>query len=289
MDVDEDGGNATENGIMDVPLPQEAPCVAQPQSHSQVAVSPSAASASDVSMESLFSKFGCMQTLDRKDLIEQVRRLVGDNITDEAAVFYLEMNQFNVAAAVGSYFDLEAGAEAKATPPQMMFVRDVTIGEGESVPPNTMFIKTWQVQNSSPTEVWPEGCKLCFTQGHSQLRLSTHSVPVRSLLPWQKTDISVELRSPGEAGIYEFKWRMSTANGLYFGDTIWVIITVEPSGTLALTQQMDKFSTTDNEGDGGGGGGGGSGTSSVDTPAISHAQNPFAVRHNKTSEDQTMQ
>jgi len=144
MDVDEDGGNATENGIMDVPLPQEAPCVAQPQSHSQVAVSPSAASASDVSMESLFSKFGCMQTLDRKDLIEQVRRLVGDNITDEAAVFYLEMNQFNVAAAVGSYFDLEAGAEAKATPPQMMFVRDVTIGEGESVPPNTMFIKTWQ-------------------------------------------------------------------------------------------------------------------------------------------------
>ena len=71
---------------------------------------------------------------------------MGDNITDEAAVFYLEMNQFNVAAAVGSYFDLEAGAEAKASPPQMMFVRDVTIGEGESVPPNTMFIKTWQVR-----------------------------------------------------------------------------------------------------------------------------------------------
>ena len=23
-----------------------------------------------------------------------------------------------------------------------------------------------QVQNSSPTEVWPPGCKLCFTQGH---------------------------------------------------------------------------------------------------------------------------
>ena len=80
-----------------------------------------------------------------QDLIEQVRRLVGDSITDEAAAFYLEMNQFNVAAAVGSYFDLEAGAEAKTSPPQMMFVRDVTIGEGESVPPNTMFVKTWQV------------------------------------------------------------------------------------------------------------------------------------------------
>ena len=83
-----------------------------------------------------------------QDLIEQVRRLVGDNITDEAAIFYLEMNQFNVASAVGSYFDLEAGAEAKVTPPQMMFVRDVTIGEGESVPPNTTFVKTWQVRIS---------------------------------------------------------------------------------------------------------------------------------------------
>ena len=54
MDVDEEGGNAAENGIMDVPLPQ------------QVGVSPSAVSAPDVSMESLFSKFGCMQTLDKK-------------------------------------------------------------------------------------------------------------------------------------------------------------------------------------------------------------------------------
>ena len=135
-----------------------------------------------------------------------------------------------------------------------------------------------QVQNSSPTEAWPAGCKLCFTQGHSQLRLSTHSVPVGALLPWQKTDISVELRSPGEPGIYESKWRMSTANGLFFGDTIWVIITVEPAGTLALTQQMNNFSTTDSESDHFG----------IESSG-QEAPNPFAVRHNMTSEDQTMQ
>lgn len=34
---------------------------------------------------------------------------------------------------------------------------------------------------------------------------------------------------------------MSTASGLFFGDTIWVIITVEQSGTMALTQQMNNF------------------------------------------------
>ena len=70
---------------------------------------------------------------------------------------------------------------------------------------------------------------------------AANSVPVKSLLPWQKTDISVGLRSPLEPGIYESKWRMSTASGVFFGDTIWVIITVEPTGTLALTQQLNKF------------------------------------------------
>lgn len=30
----------------------------------------------------------------------------------------------------------------------MAFMRDVTIGEGESVPPNTTFLKTWKIQNN---------------------------------------------------------------------------------------------------------------------------------------------
>lgn len=30
----------------------------------------------------------------------------------------------------------------------MSFVKDVTIGEGESVPPDTPFTKTWRIQNT---------------------------------------------------------------------------------------------------------------------------------------------
>ena len=29
----------------------------------------------------------------------------------------------------------------------MSFVRDITIGEGEAVPPSTKFIKTWRIKN----------------------------------------------------------------------------------------------------------------------------------------------
>ena len=108
----------------------------------------------------ILAKFGSLQTLDKPDLISQMKRLIGDpTLGDAQATFYLDMNHWNVAAAVGAYFDLEAGAEARSAPPQMTFVKDVTIGEGESVPPETTFIKTWTVQNTGP-ESWPPGCAL---------------------------------------------------------------------------------------------------------------------------------
>ena len=31
------------------------------------------------------------------------------------------------------------------------------------------------------------------------------------------------------------------ATGNFFGDTIWVIITVEPAGTMAITQQFQRM------------------------------------------------
>ena len=34
---------------------------------------------------------------------------------------------------------------------------------------------------------------------------------------------------------------MSTATGNFFGEQIWVIISVEVAGTMAITQQMSKL------------------------------------------------
>jgi len=52
-----------------------------------------------------------------------------------------------LTAAIGSYYDYELNAE---NGPQlsMVFVKDITIGEGESVRPNVNFIKTWKIKNS---------------------------------------------------------------------------------------------------------------------------------------------
>lgn len=57
----------------------------------------------------------------------------------------------------------------------MSFIRDVTIGEGESVQPNTSFVKTWRIQNNGKNnnyllqnsvtdfEVLRSSCKSNFT------------------------------------------------------------------------------------------------------------------------------
>jgi hypothetical protein len=41
----------------------------------------------------------------------------------------------------------------------MVLVRDITVGEGESVAPGSRFLKTWRVQNPGPDR-WPPGCIL---------------------------------------------------------------------------------------------------------------------------------
>ena len=58
-------------------------------------------------VDEVLAQFGCMQTQDKEELVNQMLRLVGTNINYTTARFYLEMNQWNVQAAVCSYFDLE--------------------------------------------------------------------------------------------------------------------------------------------------------------------------------------
>jgi len=187
-------------------------------------------------VDEVVSQFGCRHTQDQEELVTQMMRLVGANVNMSAARFYLEMNQWNVQAAVCSYFDLEHSSSANL--PGMVFVGDITIGEGESIPPSTQFVKTWRVENPGP-DPWPPGVILRFSSG-SQLA-AVDRVLAGPLDPHTATDISVEMTSPSDPGIYESKWRMSTATGSFFGDTIWVIITVEPAGTMAITQQFQRM------------------------------------------------
>ncbi|XP_037266567.1 protein ILRUN isoform X7 [Falco biarmicus] len=122
----------------------------------------------------------------------------------------------------------------------MSFVEDVTIGEGESIPPDTQFTKTWRIQNTG-TEAWPPGVCLKYVGGDQFGHVNM--VMVRSLEPQEIADVSVQMCSPSTAGMYQGQWRMCTATGLYYGDVIWVILSVEVGGLLGVTQQLSSFET----------------------------------------------
>ncbi|XP_069930269.1 protein ILRUN isoform X2 [Oryctolagus cuniculus] len=143
----------------------------------------------------------------------------------------------NLQAAIGAYYDFES---PNISVPSMSFVEDVTIGEGESIPPDTQFIKTWRIQNSG-AEAWPPGVCLKYVGGDQFGHVNM--VMVRSLEPQEIADVSVQMCSPSRAGMYQGQWRMCTATGLYYGDVIWVILSVEVGGLLGVTQQLSSFET----------------------------------------------
>ena len=147
------------------------------------------------------------------------------------------MTSWNLQAAIGDCYDFE---RPNISVPSMSFVEDVTIGEGESIPPDTQFIKTWRIQNSG-ADAWPPGVCLKYVTGDQFGHVNM--VMVRSLEPQEIADVSVQMCSPSRARMYQGQRQMCTVTGLYYGDVIWVILSVEVGGLLGVTQQLSSFET----------------------------------------------
>ncbi|EEB11508.1 chromosome 6 open reading frame 106, isoform A, putative [Pediculus humanus corporis] len=186
--------------------------------------------------QTLLHQFSCMGTTDKDDLVKQLQAIVGHQINSNTAAFFLEMNNWNLQAAVGSYFDINSSHKL----PSMILTKDVAVAKGDGISPNTKFIKSWYIQNNG-NELWPAGCYLQFTGGVCMSH--QEKIPVVPIAPGCCTCLSIEMISPSEPGIYQSKWRMCTSSGSYFGDVIWVILTVVDNNELeGLTQQLSHLS-----------------------------------------------
>ncbi|KAL0273280.1 UNVERIFIED_CONTAM: hypothetical protein PYX00_005989 [Menopon gallinae] len=181
--------------------------------------------------QTLLLQFSCMGTTDKDELVKQLKAVVGLN--DNAASFFLEMNNWNLQAAVGSYFDINSANKL----PSFLLIRDLTLRE--SIPPATKFTKAWYIKNNG-NEIWPPGCYLQFTGGVCMSQ--QERLPVVPIPPDCYSVISIEMTSPSEPGTYQSKWRMCTSSGSFFGDIIWVILTVTDSTLDGLTQQLSHLS-----------------------------------------------
>ena len=66
------------------------------------------------------------------------------------------------------------------------------------------------------------------------------TIQVNALEPGEESDISIELSSPDQCGIYQSQYRLFTGNNVPFGDPIWLVLNVEIGGVLGITQQLNS-------------------------------------------------
>ena len=103
------------------------------------------------------------------------------------------------------------------------FVRDVTIPDGTIVLPGQKFVKTWLMQNTG-TCTWNGTYSMAFVSGEA---MSGTTTPLTiTVPPGQQLEISVNLTAPTQTGDHKGIWRLTNGNGLFFGNSPWVLITV---------------------------------------------------------------
>ncbi|BES90567.1 Chromosome 6 open reading frame 106 [Nesidiocoris tenuis] len=187
--------------------------------------------------QQLLQQFSCMGTNDRDDLIQQFQSLVlHGGISYSTAHFFLEMNNWNLQAAVNSFFDFDPPSKL----PSMALVRQVD-NHILNLPPSTVVFVEWVLVNNGD-ETWPDDCVLQFSGGDAMG--SQKKITVPALPPQKFAHVIVALESPPLPGIYKSQWRMSTPSGSYFGETIWVFMTVATcDASTELAKQLSNLNT----------------------------------------------
>lgn len=119
----------------------------------------------------------------------------------------------------------------------MAFVSDVTIPDNTPMTPGQTFTKTWKVVNNGSC-AWDAGFKFAFTGGDAMSGV-TYTLP-SAVAVNATVDISVAMTAPTtKTGAIRSNWRMSTAGGQFFGDEVYVVVTV---GGTAVTATATKAS-----------------------------------------------
>lgn len=114
----------------------------------------------------------------------------------------------------------------------MAFVADLNYDDRNMTNPPLLqpgqpFTKSWRVRNSGTCN-WDPSFFLRFVRGNvPAAQMNGQPVPVPAVIvPGATVDLSVNLIAPANPGIYQGFWQMSAPNGAFFGQTIWVGISV---------------------------------------------------------------
>lgn len=123
--------------------------------------------------------------------------------------------------------------------PSMRVVKELTVGLGESVTPNTQFTQSWLLENNGDV-TWPSGCYLKLV---SEIN-NDEKMFVPPIAPRDSHVITINLVSSTEVGQFKSQFCLCTPHGNNFGPIIWSVVDVSIAGTLSLTQQLTQLHTS---------------------------------------------
>jgi hypothetical protein len=114
----------------------------------------------------------------------------------------------------------------------LSFVNDVTIPDKTVVTPGQSFTKTWLVLNSGSC-AWETGFIFNVVAGEAMAGAAL--TLNQSVQPGKQFEFSVPMVAPTDkTGELKGTWRLSDANGTFFGDGVYVLVVVG-TGTPAPT------------------------------------------------------
>jgi hypothetical protein len=115
----------------------------------------------------------------------------------------------------------------------LLWIEDRTIPDNTNLKANEVFTKTWYVQNNGGC-AWAPG--FAFANFGGDLMEGEPVVLTDPIPAGAKREISIKLVVPADKnGLIQSSWRMTDQNGLFFGDTLTVNITVGDVATPTAT------------------------------------------------------
>ncbi|MEX2143176.1 MAG: NBR1-Ig-like domain-containing protein [Anaerolineales bacterium] len=116
---------------------------------------------------------------------------------------------------------------ASATPPcdnNLVFLRDVTVPDGQHFQAGQPIDKTWEVRNDG-TCPWIRGYSINLVDGHALGAIDRQALPETQ--PGETVSITIQFRAPQEPGNYRSSWKAHDLGGEPFGVQVFMEIIVE--------------------------------------------------------------
>ena len=113
-----------------------------------------------------------------------------------------------------------------------VYLSDVTIPDGTTIPAGQSFTKTWKVSNTGSC-AWMATYQLVFISGDS---LGGKATAIGKVVnPGESADISVVLTSSSATGNITGTWKLSNDKSQPFGDSLTVVINSGTTGMVSVT------------------------------------------------------